>query len=198
MIGCVSAIAIVSVAAVCAGYLCFEGYQIRRLAQVRARRRHEGAASPWLRATHATAGDVSSRKLERCLLVAVEAADVVWAYNERLFVRGPSGESPFQLRRGRVDRAQQRYVQACDAVTNSARAWLADRDEANKANDAEADPRIVWAVQRMAEELEASAIPQHWHAYDPGHLESTIDLAENALFNLRRGEHDGAQPHPFR
>lgn len=188
IIGFVSAIAIVSVAAVCAGYLCFEGYQIRRLAfeRARARARTTGPRS------HASSSEAATRTLERCLLVAVQAADTVWAYNERLFVRGPAGESPFRLRRARVDRAQQRFVQACGALSTTAERWLASDPERGHE-----DPRAALAVQRVHESLCAQEIPRHWHAYDQAQLDAVVDLAENALSNLRRDEAQ-VEHHPFR
>lgn len=183
-----SAVAIVSVAAVCAGYLWLERHQVGRAASARAEVRRKTGALRWVDGQpSATQGE--SRRLIARLEAAVSAADQTWAYYERLFLRGASGESPFQLRRARVDRAQRRFADATARVEREAAAWL----ESRGSNGGQAEV----AVRRVQQWLSAHPIEPRFSADDLS-LDAAIDTLENALANLHHDHETSAHDHPFR
>ncbi|MEM6293566.1 MAG: hypothetical protein AAGA54_19995 [Myxococcota bacterium] len=136
----------------------------------------------------------ASSTLERDIERTVRAADVAWSYYDRLFTRGPTGESPFQVRRARLDAAQRRFRAAAAVMHRSAAAWLA-----NVEHDESVDVQSKVAVRRVSEWFDARLVPTRWPDRDGIDLvEGTVDVLENALANLRRRRAGSVEPHPYR
>ncbi len=184
--------AIVSVAAVCAGYLWLERHQVRRAARVRGeQRRHVGV----LRSCEpgVAADPPASKSLERCIEDAVRSADFACAYHQRLFLRGASGESPFQLRRARVDAAQRRFAQASLRLEEQAGQWLSSAE-----SDPSIDAQAKLAVARMHDWLGEHPVSKRFPVGDDQPVTASVDVFENALANLRQRRGRGSGADPFR
>jgi hypothetical protein len=188
---CVSAVAIVSVAAVCAGYLCVERHQVRRAAQARFLERRRSGVLRWCEP--GVSGELAaSRTLERDIESVVRTADFAWSYYDRLFLCGAPGESPFQLRRARVDAAQRRFSAAARRLERAASSWLALAE-----SEPSVDAQSRLAVTRMQSWLRDQPVPTRFPVGESADsLHATVDVLENALANLRqrRGRDLGADP----
>lgn len=189
----VSAVAIVSVAAVCAGFLWVERHQVRRAAQARFLERRRCGALRWCE-PDVSSELVASRALERDIEAVVRSADFAWSYYDRLFLCGPPGESPFQLRRARVDAAQRRFAAASRRLERAAASWLALAE-----SEPDLDAQAKLAVGRMHAWLAEQPIPSRFPAGDEvSSLHATVDVLENALANLRQRRARDPAADPFR
>lgn len=187
---CVSAVAIVSVAAVCAGYLWFERHQVQRAARVRFLERRRCGAMRWCAPGPAAS---TAEVLERRIEDAVRCADVALAYYERLFPQGAPRESPFQLRRARVDAAQRRFAAAATGLQGAVSDWLEDLEVRQP------DDQSCLAVGRVQAWLLDHPVPTRFPVGpDAGTAEATVDVLENALANLRRRRVAAPGAGPFR
>lgn len=187
-----SGIAIVSVAGVCAGYLWFERHQVRRAARARTLERRQLGVLRWCEPTPVLDQPVS-KLLERRIEDAVRSADFAWSYHQRLFLRGASGESPFQLRRARVDGAQRRFAQAAECLDLQAVAWLTLAE-----SDPAIDEQSKLAVARMHGWLGEHPVSKRFPVGDDQVVVATVDVLENALANLRQRRMRGSGTDPFR
>gem|GEM_PF-2458411 len=188
-----SAVAIVSVAAVCAGYLWLERHQVRRAARARFLERRRQGALRWCEPGFSSECP-AARALESSIDDAVRCADVAWSYYDRLFLAGSPGESPFQLRRGRVDTAQRRFAEATARLEAAAADWLAVCE-----HDSAVGAQSKIAVQRMQAWLAEHPVPDRFPVGEgAGSVRTAVDVLENALANLRQRRVDGARTDPFR
>ncbi|MBV1860850.1 MAG: hypothetical protein KUG77_20715 [Nannocystaceae bacterium] len=185
-----SGVAIVSVAAVYAGYLWFERHQVRRFARVRTLQRRQRGVLRWCEPAFILA-DPASQLLERHIEDAVRCADFAWSYHRRLFQRG-AGESPFQLRRTRVDAAQRRFARASERLERQATAWLASAE-----SETGPDEQSRLAVVRMHTLLCEHPASKRYPVGDDHMVAATVDVLENALANLRQRRTRGVAD-PFR
>ena len=136
----------------------------------------------------------ASKHLERHIEDAVLHADVAWSYYDRLFLRGAPGESPFQLRRARVDAAQRCFAVAAARLEQEAAAWL-DRC----ASDRSVDDQSKLAVGRMQQWLHEHPVSARFPVgTEAGSVNATVDVLENALANLRQRRVQGSGVDPFR
>ena len=181
-----------SVAAVCAGYLWLERRQVRRAAKARTTERRQLGALRWCESS-SVLDQPTSKSLERSIEDAVRSADFACCYHHRLFVRGASGESPFQLRRARVDAAQRRFARASEHLRQGAAAWLSSAE-----SDPEIDEQARLAVARMHGWLEEHPVSERFPVGDDQALTATVDVFENALANLRQRRGRGLGADPFR
>lgn len=135
----------------------------------------------------------ASQLLERRIEDAVRSADFACSYHQRLFVQGAPRESPFQLRRARVDAAQRRFAQASERVELQTAAWL---------SSAEFDPTIdeqsKLAVARMHDWLAEHPVSKRFPVGEDQAVLATIDVFENVLANLRQRRVRGSGADPFR
>lgn len=188
----VSGVAIVSVAAVCAGYLWLERHQVRRAAKVRGRERRQLGVLRWSE-PDPDLGRPASNLLERRIEDAVRCADFACAYHQRLFLRGADGESPFQLRRARVDAAQRRFAQASERLEHEAAAWLSSAE-----SDPAIDEQAKLAVARMHGWLGEHPVSGRFPIGNDQPIAATVDVFENVLANLRQRRGRGLGADPFR
>ncbi len=134
----------------------------------------------------------ASGVLERDIEATVLAADIAWSFHERLFVQGSPGESPFQLRRGRVDRAQRRFAEAAQRLQARAQSWLSEHADG-------VDDQSRLAVGRMIDRLQSHPVSPRFPVREgAGTLEATVDVLENVLANLRQRRAQGVAADPFR
>ncbi len=135
----------------------------------------------------------ASRLLERRIEEAVRSADFACSYHDRLFLRGAPGESPFQLRRARVDAAQRRFAIASERLESQAAAWLSAAD-----SDAAIDEQAKLAVARMHSWLGEHPTSKRFPVGDAQALAASVDVFENVLANLRQRRIRGSRTDPFR
>lgn len=160
----------------------YERWQVRRAAVRRCELRRSTGVIDW---TTLAAGDVpNAKRLTKALERAVLAGDEVCAYEHRLFGRG-DGESPFRLRRRRVDAAQGRFGAALDQVQLAARNWI-------EAEASVCTAQQHFAIARLADQLEGD------DARTQAGLDPTIGLLEAALSNLYRSAASPSTFGPFR
>lgn len=186
-----SAVAIVSVAAVCAGFLWVERHQVRRAAQARFLERRRSGVLRWCE-PGVPEELASSKSLERDIEAVVRSADFAWSYYDRLFLCGAPGESPFQLRRARIDAAQRRFASASRRLERAAASWLAIAE-----SESGVDEQAKLAVGRMHAWLTEQPTPTRFPVGSSADsVHATVDVLENALANLRqrRGGDLGADP----
>jgi hypothetical protein len=132
-------------------------------------------------------------RLQRRLVETVAAADEVWSYNERLLVRGAPRESPFQLRRARVDGAQRRFAVAAAKLEREAAAW------ADGCDTDTVGAQCKLAVARMQRWFLEHPVPERFPLHGGIEaLDTTVDLLENALANLQRRSGASREESPFR
>jgi len=182
-----SAIAVVGIAVVCAGVVCLERQQVRRVARRRAlarRCRRGGLTLP------RSGLETESRKLGSALGHAVFAADVAWSYRHRFERSRGRAESPFRFRRGRVEASIRHYDAALALVRRSAELWL-DVHETRGGGDLHR--RHV--VERLVDFLNAPPRPGETR---PEIIDETVDVLENTLASLRSSNRDARDRHPFR
>ena len=130
-----------------------------------------------------------SRKLAAAIDHAVFAGDLAASYEARWIEESKRGESPFQLKRSRMEASTIAFSQALDDVEARALRWL----------DAQAiDCRQRrHAVARLVHYL--AARPREGALSELISVDTTIDLLENALTNLcTPRELTARDPHPFR
>lgn len=134
----------------------------------------------------------ASGVLEREIEATVLAADIAWSFHERLFVNGSAGESPFQFRRSRVDRAQHRFAEASLRLQARAQAWLSEHEDG-------VDEQARLAVGRMIARLQSHPVSPRFPVREgAGTGEATVDVLENVLANLRQRRARGVTADPFR
>lgn len=196
-----SVIAVLGIAAFCAGAVYCEHWLIHREARRRGRERRRrwvlGDVTAW-----PAARDVEgTRPLVTALERAVFAADVAWSYRARF--EGPLRrcESPFELRRGRMEAQVDRCCLELGRALTSARDWLADPGRVH-------DPRRRYAIERLVASLQAWPLgdePGRRDASVRAHpdpllpqLELTIDVLESALVSLSPRHSARGVEHPFR
>ncbi len=175
----VSAVAIASIAAACASMIWYERWQVRRAAVRRCKLRRSRGVIDWT--SLAAAGAPGAEPLTKALERAVLAGDEVCAYERRLFGRG-DGESPFRLRRRRVDAAQGRFDVALQRVRLAAQQWIEVENPAS-------DTQQRFAIARLAERLDGDGGRE---------LDPTIGVLEAALSNLYRSAASPSTFGPFR
>ena len=169
-----------------------ERHQVRRAAKTRTlERRHLGSLRQ--REPESASKVPSVKALERRIEEAVGSADFACAYHHRLFERGASRESPFQLRRARVDAAQRRFAQASTRLEAEAEAWLGVAEL-----DASVDEQSRLAVGRMCRWLAEHPVSKRFPVGDDQAVIATVDVLENALANLRQRRMQGWAEDPFR
>ena len=135
--------------------------------------------------------DKRSRRLAASIERAVFAGDLAAAYEARWCEEAKRGESPFQLKRGRMESATQRYTAALDLVSTQAVAWLDDARDPGPWHR-----QLSRAIESLAEHLQAR--PREGVLSDLVCLDATIDVLENALVNLCAHRSMRIDPHPFR
>lgn len=160
----------------------YERWQVRRAAHRRRHERRSLGVVDWsaLATRHGQATGGLTKALERAVL----AADEVSAYETRLF-GGREGESPFRLRRRRVEAALGRFNVAIGKVSSAAAQWI---DEASSASTAQQRFAIEQLVERLAEDR----VPEF------SDIDPTIGALEAALTNLYRAAECSATVDPFR
>lgn len=188
----VSGVAIVSVAAVCAGYIWLERHQVRRVAKSRMIERRQVGVLRWCEPAPVI-GRPASAALERGIEHAIRAADFACAYHERLFVAGAARESPFQLRRARVDAAHRRFAQAAERVEDLGSAWLSSAQP-----DPTTDEQSKLAVTRMLQWLLEHPVAEAFPVGDEQPVAATVGVFENVLANLRQRRMPVSGEDPFR
>lgn len=181
-----------SVAAVCAGYIWLERHQVRRAAKLRTLERRQRGMLRWCE-SGPVLDQPASQLLERRIEEAVRSADFACSYHQRLFLRGASGESPFQLRRARVDSAQRRFAQASALLEAEAVAWLSSAK-----SDPAIDEQSCLAVARMHRWLDEHPVSKRFPVGDEQSVLATVDVFENVLANLRQRRMRSAGEDPFR
>jgi hypothetical protein len=187
----VSAVAVLSVAAVCAGAVYFERWRVKKAAKLRSQVRRQ--RRPWdAWAVDAPPPVPEARPLARAIEKAVLAGDMAFAYRDRLDPGMARGESPFQFRRGRIEASVRRYEVAVDRLTHMAGGWLTGDDDASPISG-----QCRAAVARMLEDLERGgrAAPS---LANMEVIDATLDVLENAFANLVFMGAAGPRSHPFR
>lgn len=135
----------------------------------------------------------ASELLERRVEGAVRSADFAWSYHQRLFLQGAPRESPFQLRRARVDGAQRRFAQAAERLELQTVAWLTRAE-----TDPTIDDQSKLAVARMHDWLVEHPVSKRFPVGNDQPVLATIDVFENVLANLRQRRTRGSGADPFR
>jgi hypothetical protein len=182
----VSAIGVACIAVVVAGAVWYERWCVRRSAL---RRGHVRRASRVGGFDLGGAPDGGSSRLAVAIEHAVFAGDLAASYEARWREESKRGESPFQLKRGRMEASTLAFTRALDQVEAHATTWLvAPAIECRQRQH---------AVVRLVDHL--AARPRDGALSDLTRLDATIDLLENALANLC-SPHGAAtrDPHPFR
>jgi hypothetical protein len=185
----VSAVVIAGFAAVCVGVIWYERWQVRRGALRRGLDRR--ARHPWRDwATRHPPTDPSTRHLTTSLERAVVAADVAWSYRELYDRTRGAHESPFELRRGRMEASTLRYTRSLELVLEGARRLV----DAHTGPGADTHRRDV--LERLIDALERRA-----SARRPATLraiELDVDALETTLVHLHDDRARPAVEDPFR
>lgn len=187
-----SGVAIVSVAAVCAGYIWLERHQVRRAAKVQMRERRRVGVLRWCEPAPVV-GQPASAALEAGIEGAIRAADFACAYHQRLFSSDAARESPFQLRRARVDAAQRRFFEAAARLGDLTAQWLSSTDA-----DPAVDEQARLAVARMREWLDEHPVTKSFPVGVDQPMAATVGVFENVLANLRQRRMRISGADPFR
>ncbi len=172
------------VAVVFMGALWYEDWRVRRIA-----RRRQLARCGLCIVTSGDAWDVqdaTSTELEASLRRALFVGDLALAYRERFETRRDRTESPFQIRRGRVQAAERRFDKTLDAVDRAAERWLV-----RQGGD---DARRRRAVEQLLEYLVHGGKARGGRAV----LEQTIEVLEQTIAVWHTTSRDQARLHPFR
>jgi hypothetical protein len=185
----VSAVGVACIAVVMAGVVWYERFVVVRLARRRTTERR--LVRLWASADLRVPEDVGSRRLAAAIERAVVAGDLAASYEARWREEAKRGESPFQLKRSRMEAATLRYTQLLDTVAGHATGWL------DKTREPEPWHRQRWrSIEKLAEHLVTRS--REGVLSDLAGLDATIDLLENALVNLCAHRSVAIDPHPFR
>ena len=184
-----SAVGVACIAVVMAGVVWYERYVVSRLARRRSTDRR--LLRLWASAELQVPDDVPSRRLAASIERAVHAGDLAASYEVRWREEAKRGESPFQLKRGRMEVATRRYTSMLDTVAEHTTAWLDGMHDG--------DP---WHRQRLhsieAVACHLAARTREGVLSDLAAVDATIDVLENALVNLCAYRSVSIDPHPFR
>jgi hypothetical protein len=185
-----SAVGVACIAVVMAGVVWYERWVVSRLARRRATDRR--LLRLWASAELCVPEDAPSRRLAASIERAVHAGDLAASYDVRWREEAERGESPFQLKRGRMKAATQRYTTLLDTVAEHAASWLDGKHDG--------DPwhrQRLHSIQAVAHHLAART--REGVLSDLAALDATIDVLENALVNLCAFRSASSiDPHPFR
>lgn len=184
-----SAVGVACIAVVMAGVVWYERYVVHRSARRRAGVRRQ--LRMWSAVELRIPDDAPSLELAASIERAVFAGDLAAAYEARWCEESKRGESPFQLKRGRMEAATQRFTRALDVVAEQAIAWL------EHVREPEPWHRQRWrSVETLAEHLVERS--REGVLSDLVCVDATIDVLENALVNLCAHRSVRFDPHPFR
>jgi hypothetical protein len=184
-----SAVGVACIAFVMAGVVWYERFTVMRLARRRSNDRRQ--LRLWASAELRVPDDDRSRRLAASIERAVSAADLAASFEARWREEAKRGESPFQLKRGRMEAATLRYTAALDTVAGHAAAWL------EHVHEPEPWHRQRWrSIESLAEQLAARS--RDGVLSDLACLDATIDALENALINLCAYRSVTIDTHPFR
>jgi hypothetical protein len=145
----------------------------------------------WAGADLRTPEDERSRRLAGAIERAVYAGDLAASYESRWREEAKRGESPFQLKRVRMEAATIRFSATLDTVVDHATAWLDDVHEP--------EPWLrqrARSIENLVDHL--AARPRDGVLSDLACLDATIDALENALANLCAQRSGVFDAHPFR
>jgi hypothetical protein len=188
--GHVSAVVIGGFAAVCVGVIWYERWQVRRSAVRRGLERR--AHQPWREwALRQPPTDPTMRHLAASVGRAIVAADVAWSYRDLYDRTRGTHESPFELRRGRMEASAHRYAASLERVVDTARRLVDPR----MGSGFDAHRRDV--IERLVDVLEPRAAAAR-RTDTLRALELDVDILEATLVHL----HDDRTRHvvedPFR
>lgn len=172
----------------CVGAIWYERWQVRRCAVRRGlERRAQQAWRDW--APRSLPVDIPTRRLATSLERAVIAADVAWSYRDLYDRTRGEHESPFELRRGRMEASALRYASALERVVQTAHRFI---DEPTGADVHRRD-----VIERLVDFLE----PRITSARPPDTLrtlELDVDVLEAALAHIHDQRFRPAPEDPFR
>jgi hypothetical protein len=172
----VSAVVIAGFAAVCVGVIWYERWQVRREAVRRGwQRRMQQPWRDWAASPRPT--DVTTRHLASSLERAVIEADVAWSYRDLYERTRSEHESPFQLRRGRMETSALRYAATLERAVRAARRFIDERPSPG------ADRHRRDVVERLIDFLEPRTASAGGRDSLQA-LEVDVDVIETALAHL--------------
>ena len=186
-----SAVVIAGFAAVCVGVVWYERWQVRRRAVRRGwQRRLQHPWRDW--ATWPRPTDVPTRHLATSLEQAVIEADVAWSYRD-LFDRTRSEhESPFELRRGRMEASASRYTATLGRVLQTARLFVDERPSSSDGHRRDIVTRLIDFFEPRERPRPA---PRGYTRQD---LDVDIEVLESTLVHLHDQRSRAPLEDPFR